>query len=106
MNTEKRSFANRAVAFINTYRKEILVGLILLIAILFLVKNADEVEFDLVFFKIDAPLVFLLLLFGGIGAGIVALYWRMSQKDLKYRIRELEAKLKEKESYAHNDVAE
>jgi uncharacterized integral membrane protein len=81
------------VEFVKKYRKEILIGIIGVIALLFLIKNADEVTFDLVFFKTDMPLIFLLLLFAAIGAGIVALYWRMNHKDMKYKIKELQKEL-------------
>jgi uncharacterized integral membrane protein len=81
------------VEFVKKYRKEILIGIIGVIALLFLIKNADEVTFDLVFFKTDMPLIFLLLLFSAIGAGIVALHWRMNHKDMKYKIKELQKEL-------------
>jgi uncharacterized integral membrane protein len=86
---QKTSFLDK----VKKYRKEILVGLLGLLVLIFLVKNMDDVEFDLVFFKTDMPLIFLLLFFAAAGAGTVAIYWRMDNKDKKFRIRELEKEL-------------
>lgn len=78
---------------IKKYRKEIFAGFLIIIAILFLVKNAYDVTFHLVFFKIQVPLIILLTIFAAIGAGIVAVYWRFSHQEQKFKIRELQMEL-------------
>jgi len=78
---------------IKKYRKEIFAGFLIIIAILFLVKNADDVTFHLVFFKIEVPLIILLTIFTALGAGIVAVYWRFSHQEQKFKIRELQSEV-------------
>jgi uncharacterized integral membrane protein len=78
---------------IKKYRKEIWVGFLVIVALLFLIWNSDDVTFHLVFFKLEAPLILLLGLFAAIGAGIVAIYWRFSHMEQKFKIKELQKEI-------------
>lgn len=79
-------------------RKEVVVGMLILLAIVFLVKNSDPVEFDLIFWKVEAPLIVLLLLFALLGAGIVGIYWVLSNREKKHLIRALKREVEKLEA--------
>lgn len=79
------------------YRKEILIGILLILAIIFLVKNSDSVEFNMIFWTADVPLIILLLGWGSLGALIVGIYWLIGNREKKRDIRDLKKRIRELE---------
>ncbi len=75
------------------YRKEIFIGIMVILVILFMVMNSQKVEFSMVFFKTEVPLIILILLFSGIGALTVGIYWYLSNRDKKVLITELKKQI-------------
>lgn len=85
-------------SFIIKYKKELGIGLIAVLMLLFIVWNAKPVEFSLVFFTIQISKIFLIALFFVLGMITVWIRFRASNKEKDKRIKELEEKLKKAES--------
>lgn len=83
--SEDRSFLENLAH----YRKEIFMGIMIILLILFMVMNSQKVEFSMVFFKTEVPLIVLILLFSGIGAATIGIYWYLSNRDKKTTIKGL-----------------
>jgi len=86
------------------YRKEILVGLAILILLIFMVQNAHDVKFYLVFTDMSVPLIVLILGFTALGALTVGIYWMISNRDKKRDIKELKQKINDLESREKNNT--
>ncbi len=81
--------------FIVEYRKELLVGLVVLFAIIFMVLNYQAVEFWF-FGTMHVPLILLLLLFLIIGGLAVGVYYYIKNRDQRAEIKFLKKQLEEK----------
>jgi putative membrane protein len=88
---------NNTLKFIKQYRKEILIGILMLLVIIFLVQNSDDVEFSLVFWKMDVPLILLLVIWLLIGAVITGVYFFVSNKEMRKEIKRLKKEVDQKE---------
>ena len=65
------------------YRREIIIGLLIILLIAFMVDNSHDVDFNLVFTDMSVPLIVLILGFACLGAMIVGLYWFIGSRDNK-----------------------
>ncbi len=81
-------------SFLAKYKKELLIGIIAVISITFVAQNSAPVDFWLVFFKINASLIFLLVLFFLLGASLVWVRYYYTIQEKNQKIKELEEKLK------------
>ena len=90
---EEKSFLEK----VKHYRKEIFVGIIAIILIIFMIKNSHEVNFHLVFTKMDIPLIVLILGFTALGAGTVGIYWLISNRDKKRTIKNMAEEIAKKD---------
>ena len=84
-------------SFIVKYRKEIVIAVIALLMLLFIIFNAEKIEFSLVFFSISISKIFLIALFFALGMLTVWVRNYSLNKEKNNRIKDLEAKLKELE---------
>lgn len=89
MSNKEESFLSKA----NRYRKEILVGILIIILLIFMIQNSHDVDFNLVFTDMDVPLIVLILGFAGLGAAIVGVYWLLANRDKKRTIKDLNRKV-------------
>jgi uncharacterized integral membrane protein len=80
--------------FLKEYKKEIVIGVIIILMLIFIFQNMDETIFTLFWVKMRFPLVILILMFFSIGAISVWVYSYFHKKELKRKIRTLEAELK------------
>ncbi len=89
MSNKEESFLSKA----NRYRKEIFVGILIIILLIFMIQNSHDVDFNLVFTDMDVPLIVLILGFAALGAAIVGVYWILSNRDKKRTIKDLNRKV-------------
>ncbi len=92
----EESFLSKA----NKYRKEIIVGLLIILLIVFMVQNNQDVTFHLVFTDMQVPLIVLILGFAALGASIVGVYWMLSVRDKNRTIKDLTREVVQLKEYA------
>lgn len=76
------------------YRKEIGVGIILIISALFMIQNSQEVRFWF-FSSMEVRLIFILIIFFLLGALTVWLYHFINSRDKKKEIKRLKKEMSE-----------
>ncbi len=85
---------------VNKYRKEIIVGLLVILLIVFMVQNNQDVTFHLVFTDMQVPLIVLILGFAALGAAIVGVYWMLSVRDKNRTIKDLSKEILQMKEFA------
>lgn len=97
VDINKKETETQEPGFLKEYKKEIIIGIIIILMLIFIFQNMEQTEFTLFFVKMHFPLVILILMFFAIGAISVWVYSYFHKKELKRTIRTLEAKLKKLE---------
>ena len=82
--------------FIIKYKKELLIGFIAVLMLIFIVQNSDEIEFQMLFIRLKISLIFLITLFFGLGMLTVWIRYYFITKEKNKKIKELEEKLNPK----------
>lgn len=85
-------------SFFAENKKLIIVAGIVIVMLVFIFQNMHDVRFWLLFIPVTMPMVVLILLFFSIGASAVWVYSYFNKKELKKKIRTLEAQIKKLES--------
>ena len=84
--SEEKSF----LSTLKEYRKEIIVGFLIILLLVFMIQNSHDVDFNLIVTDMDIPLIVLILGFSSLGAIIVGVYWYINNRDKKREKKELE----------------
>lgn len=77
-------------SFWSKYKKEIIIGVIALILLVFIVQNSGEVPFRVIFVTFNVSLIILILFFFALGILTAGVYGHFRRKELKKKIKELE----------------
>ena len=80
--------------FILKYKKEILIGIIAFLMLVFIIQNAEEIEFQILFIRMRISLIFLIALFYGLGLLTMFIRYHFVLKEKNKKIKELEKKVK------------
>jgi uncharacterized integral membrane protein len=80
----------KEATFWQKYKKEIIIGCIAMILLVFIVQNSGEVEFWLVVTPVKVSLIILILFFYALGILTAGVYGHYRRKELKKKIKELE----------------
>jgi len=88
--TEKKG---NFVDTLKKYRKELIIGVMLILLVVFMIQNKHDVDFNLVFTDMQVPLIVIILFFSGLGAAIVGVYWIMASRDKKRTIKDMSTKI-------------
>lgn len=81
-------------SFIVKYKKELLIGLIAVLMLIFIVQNSQQIEFGLIFFRVKISVIFLIALFYGLGLLTMWIRFHYSNKAKEKRYKEMEELLK------------
>lgn len=82
-------------SFILKYKKEILIGFIAFLMLVFIVQNAEEIQFQIIFIDMKISLIFLITLFYGMGLLTMFIRYHSVLKEKNKKIKELEKQVKE-----------
>jgi uncharacterized integral membrane protein len=93
----KAEVAEKEPNFFSENKKLITIGVIIILMLVFIFENMHEVGFWLLVFPVRLPMVIVILLFFSIGAISVWVYSYIHKKELKRKVKALEAKLKKYE---------
>ena len=75
------------------YRKEILVAIIVILVVVFLYQNSKPVDFKLIFWKLEVPLIILVFSFFVIGVLTMWIYNFSKSSEKKKEIKNLKSEL-------------
>lgn len=89
-NTEEKE-----PGFLAENKKLIVAVIVIILMLVFIFRNMHDVTFYPIFFKVEMPMVVVILTFFGIGAISVWIYSHFGKKELKRKLREAEKKLKQ-----------
>lgn len=90
-------------SFLIKYRKEILIGIIAILMLVFIVQNSEEIEFQMIFVRLNISLIFLIALFFALGMLTMWIRFHAVVKDKNKIITDLEKRLKEQKDAAANN---
>jgi uncharacterized integral membrane protein len=77
-------------SFLSKYKKELIIGIIALILLIFIVQNSGEVNFNVVVTSFNVSLIVLILFFFALGMLTAGVFGHFRRKELKKKIKELE----------------
>lgn len=80
--------------FIVKYKKEILIGLIAFLMMVFIVQNSAKIPFYILWIKIEISTIFLITLFFGMGLLTMYIRYYYILKEKNKKIKELEKQIK------------
>ncbi|MFZ5552059.1 MAG: lipopolysaccharide assembly protein LapA domain-containing protein [Bacteroidota bacterium] len=81
-------------SFYQKYKKEIFIGTIALLTLVFIVQNSEQIPFQVVFFTINISIIFLITFFFAMGALTVWIKYYFTLKEKNKKIKQLEEELK------------
>lgn len=81
-------------SFYKKYKKEIFIGAIALLTLIFIVQNSEQIKFQMIFFSIDISIIFLITFFFAMGALSVWIKYHFTVKEKNKKIKQLEDELK------------
>lgn len=89
-NTPATEKKEKEASFWSQYKKEIIIGVIGLLLLIFIVQNSHEVEFNMIFTSSKISLIVLILFFFALGMLTAGIYGHFKRKELKKKIKELQ----------------